>query len=206
MTTKSGRLLNLTIAIPTLNCAPTLRWTLESIRPLQEAGAKVVVADSNSTDGTREIALAFAESVLTVPKGNMYSAINAALNHAPSGWMTYINGDDLLYADAVQAALREPSDAADVIYAMIDYIDLAGRFLHAWTSTHESELLPLFARPVMPIPQQGTLFRRKVFEQLGVLIAFPPHGGDFFLRAKLASSASTKPLLRMAAFRISRRR
>jgi glycosyltransferase involved in cell wall biosynthesis len=196
---------DLTIAIPTLNCANTLRSTLESVRPLKEAGAKIVVIDSNSSDGTIEIANKFADLLLQVPKGNMYAAVNAGLEHAPAEWMTYLNGDDLLYADAVRHSLNEGESSADVIYGCIDYIDEMGRFLHGWTSPQPRDYLALAAGCIMPIPQQGTVFRRSVFEGLkGFDIQYRFSGDfDFFLRAKLAGFRFLRQRTpRIGAFRL----
>lgn len=161
-------MISLRIAIPTLNCAPTLAATLVSLEPLRRLGAEVVLVDSGSRDGTLELAAQFGIHVRTEPPGNMYAAINTGLRGSETAWVTYINGDDLLYADGVQAlmALGERT-AAQVVYGTIDYLDAAGRFLHHWRSPPPCDLMALFARGLNPVPQQGTLFRREVFEALG---------------------------------------
>lgn len=155
----------LSIITPTLNCASTMRSTLNSLEPLVLAGADYIVVDSGSTDGTVEMAEAFGAKVLTYPKGNMYAAINEGMRHATGEWLTYINGDDLLYADAIIEMLEGGAADADLIYGNIDYIDEAGRFLFPWRSP-STKWIRSFMAFYSPLPQQGTLFRRSVYEAI----------------------------------------
>jgi glycosyltransferase involved in cell wall biosynthesis len=103
--------------------------------------------------------------VLTYPKGNMYAAINEGMRHAKAEWLTYINGDDLLYADAIFEILRDVADETDLIYGNIDYIDEADRFLFPWRSPSIKWIRDFMAF-YSPLPQQGTLFRRSVYEAI----------------------------------------
>ena len=155
----------LSIITPTLNCASTFRSTLNALQPLVSAGAEYIVVDSGSTDGTVEMAEAFGAKVLTYPKGNMYAAINEGMRHASGDWLTYINGDDLLYADAIFDVLKNVVDETDLIYGNIDYIDEAGRFLFPWRSP-STTWIRAFMAFYSPLPQQGTLFRRSVYEAI----------------------------------------
>jgi glycosyltransferase involved in cell wall biosynthesis len=156
---------SLSIITPTLNCAATFEATLRAIAPLIEKGAEHIVVDSGSTDGTVQMAEASGAKVLTWPKGNMYAAINEGMREAKGEWLTYINGDDLLYADTVIECLDGAEDGTDLIYGNIDFIDEVGRFLFPLRSPSEKWIVS-FVRAYSPVPQQGTLFRRHVFEQL----------------------------------------
>lgn len=158
--------MNLSIATPTLNSASTLAATLDSIQGMILSGTEHLLVDSGSSDGTVQIAESKGSRILFSPKGNMYSAINDGLRKASGEWMTYINGDDLLYSDAVAAALDGVPDTVDVIYGNIDYIDPCGRFLFSWRSPSPRRL-PFLMKAYSAVPQQGTLFRRRVFEALG---------------------------------------
>ena len=156
----------LTIVTPTLNSAKTIRGTLDSVRPLVEGGAEHIVVDSGSTDGTVEIAKQFGSEVLYHPPGNMYAAINAGMEKATGEWLTYINSDDLLFADYVIEALEVVSNGVDVIYGDIDFIDDQGRFLFNRRAPKPAYLSWLM-RFYSCVPQQGTIFRRALFERLG---------------------------------------
>ncbi|MGJ8638307.1 MAG: glycosyltransferase family 2 protein [Opitutaceae bacterium] len=155
----------LSIITPTLNCGSTLASTINSIQPLIAAGAEYIVVDSGSNDGTVELAQAAGATVLTYPKGNMYAAINEGMRHASGEWMTYINGDDLLYADAITAILAQVNVDTDLIYGNIDYIDEAGRFLFPWRSP-STKWVRDFMAYYSPLPQQGTLFRRRIYDAI----------------------------------------
>lgn len=196
--------LSLSIVTPTLNSVATLRATLESVRPLVEAGAEHIVVDSASTDGTAEMAAASGARVIQYPKGNMYAAINAGMRDARGEWLTYINGDDLLYADAAAEALATLGEHADVIYGNLDYIDANGRFLFSWRSPLPRHLGWLMQH-YCPFPQQGSLFRREVFTRAqGFDTEFRFAADyDFFVRALLRGERFRKFEQRtIAAFRL----
>jgi len=197
--------LDLGIAIPTLNCIETLRDTVESLRRLREHGARVVVADSYSTDGTYEFAKSSVDQVIQVPKGNLYAAVNAALEPMDVEWMTYINGDDLLYAGAVEQALAQWASQADLIYGNTDFVDIDGRFLHSWRTPPPNDFVPMAANLVTPVLQPGTLFRKEAFKKLkGFDTTFRYSADfDFFLRAKIAGFRFVKqPGASLSAFRL----
>lgn len=96
----------------------------------------------------------------------LYAALNAGFAVVKGAWLTWINADDLLYASTVAARLEQPDDA-DVLYGRVDFVDSDGRFVHSWTSASPADMLRLYQAGYSPLLQQGTLFRRRVFELLG---------------------------------------
>jgi glycosyltransferase involved in cell wall biosynthesis len=135
----------------------------------------------------------------------MYAAINEGMRRAKGEWLTYINGDDLLYADAILAALEEYGPRADFIYGNLDHIDLHGRFLFSWRSPAPQRLTWLMQH-YCPFPQQGMLFRREAFEKLeGFDLRFRFSADyDFFLRAVEHGCRFSKwTQSSVAAFRLS---
>lgn len=200
-----GGKLNLGIAIPTLDCIETIRDTVGSLRRLREQGARVVVADSYSTDGTYEYARGAVDAVIQVAKGNLYAAVNAALQGMDTDWMTFINGDDIIYAGAVGQALEQWGSEADLIYGNTDFVDIDGRFLHSWRTPPPGDFAALAVKHIMPILQPGTLFRKEVFKKLrGFDTTFRYSADfDFFLRAHIAGFRFIKhPGLSTSAFRL----
>jgi len=195
---------SLAIITPTLNCAGSIAQTLESLRPLVEQGAEHIVVDSGSTDGTVELCRQAGARILTHPPGNLYAAVNAGIRASLGVWLTYLNGDDLLRADAIAAALTSADHAgADIIYGNIEVIDEAGRLLYAWRTPPAT-----WVRPLQPqidlILQQGTLIRRDCWERLGGFDESFRYGSDydFFLRASRADVRFAKHWGRaVAAFR-----
>lgn len=155
----------ITIAIPSLNAGRTLGATLESLRPLHDI-AEIVLVDSYSEDDTLEIAQKYPIEIRTCPAGNMYKAINLGLVDARTDWVTYINADDCLYAASLMQRLKKLPQEVDLSYGSVDFIDQDGRFLRSWRPAKESSALRLYRAGYSAMLQQGTLMRRKLFQQL----------------------------------------
>jgi glycosyltransferase involved in cell wall biosynthesis len=153
------------IVIPTLNAGVTIAATLQSLGAAVRAGAEVLVIDGGSSDDTLEQVNRFGIPHTQHP-GNMYDAINAGCSRLATPWLTWLNADDVLYGDWLvrRAAAAEPR--ADVVYGLVDFIDAEGRFLHCWRSAASRDLLRLYRCGYSPLLQQGTAFRRHVFERL----------------------------------------
>lgn len=156
---------DLGIVIPTLNAASTLEATLTSVSPARDSGADIIVVDGGSSDATTEIAERHNVPVTELRRPGLYAALNTGFASVRGEWLTWINADDLLYASTLSNRLEQSYDA-DVMYGPIDYIDRAGRFVHSWTSASPADLLPLYQAGYSPLLQQGTLFRRQVFDSL----------------------------------------
>ena len=195
----------ISIITPCLNSEKTIRATLESIRFLINLGAQHIIVDSGSTDKTVEIARQFGSEILYHPPGNMYAAINAGVEKATGEWLTYINSDDLLFADYVVEALEVASNEVDVIYGDIDFIDDQGRFLFN-RSAPDPRHLSWLMRYYNPFPQQGTLFRREAFDRVGGFDTQFRFASDldFFVRCILGGERFYKFRGKsVAAFRLS---
>ncbi len=99
----------LTIVVPVLNEAATLEIRLEALQPLRTRGARVVVADGGSTDGTVALASKHVNLALVSPRGrgaqmNAGAAASRSLvANAPA------TADTLLFLHA-DTALPEQAD------------------------------------------------------------------------------------------------
>lgn len=177
--------MDLTVITPTLNAEAFLPHCIASTQRLRALGAQHIVVDSGSTDSTVDIAKRAGLSTLYVPPGNMYAAVNQGARTSKSDWLTYINSDDSLNADAIIDGLNRSFNETDIIYGNIDYVDMFGRFLHYWRSAPVNHLRPLFASRIMPLSQQGTMIRRRAFDRLGGFSERTRFSSDFdfFLRA-----------------------
>ena len=199
------RKLPLDIITPTLNAGNFVGSCILSTSNLRISGARHIIVDSGSTDETIQKVNLHGAELLYHPPGNMYAAINKGVCDSHNEWVTYINGDDLLFPTSIVDALKEFGEDHDVIYGNVDYIDSEGRFLHHWKSATVKQLPGLFANRVMPFAQQGTLFRRSLWEKLcGFDEKFKYSGDfDFFLRAlKLGARFGYLNKKPIAAFRI----
>ncbi|MFP5245414.1 MAG: glycosyltransferase [Thermoanaerobaculia bacterium] len=195
----------ITCAIPTLNGAATLEWTLLSLRNQQEVDVKIIVVDSGSTDDTLAICHRWNIETRFAERGNMYRAVNEGLRDAQTQWITYLNSDDLVYPttyrDLLALAEREK---ADVAYGDFDFIDAEGRYLYSLQMADPSSLDALFRIPLQGLPQPGTIFTRALFEKLGGfstdyrLIS----DADFFFRALRAGAKFVRLPKPVCAFRM----
>jgi len=177
---------NISVVIPTLNSDWCLGETLQSILGQAGSVARIIVADSNSTDDTRRICDQLGIEVITEPKGNMYRAINAGLHRCDTEWLAYTNADDPWYGDAHRRLLEAgQKHGADIVYGACDCIDTHGRFLYSYDPPAPHKLQAFFRTAWMPFAQTTVIFRRSLFEQLG---GFDDRyrlsaDFDFFLRA-----------------------
>jgi glycosyltransferase involved in cell wall biosynthesis len=178
------------VVTPTLNAADFIDYCLLSTKNLRGSIVKHIVVDSGSSDETISIANAHQVQSFYCPPGNMYRAINHGITQTRSKWVTYINGDDILFPGSLLGALESLPQDCDVIYGNIDYVDSEGRFLHHWRSAKPNLFRGLFSNGVMPIPQQGTLFRRSLWEELEGFQEQYKYASDFdfFLRAFLTGA------------------
>lgn len=153
------------IVIPTLNAGATIAATLQSLGAVVRAGAEVLVIDGGSSDDTLEQVRRFGIPHTQHP-GNMYDAINAGCSRLATPWLTWLNADDVLYGDSLVRRVAAANPQTDVVYGLVDFIDAEGRFLHCWRSAACRDLLRLYRCGYSPLLQQGTAFRRHVFERL----------------------------------------
>lgn len=197
--------LDLTVVIPTLNVRKTIRTTLESLEPLRNLGARIIIVDSASNDGTLEAAAGLFDQVIQHPKGNMYGAINAGISAATTHWVSYLNADDIIFADVIVDTLATISPDVDMIYGDVDFIDLHGRFLHSYLFPGPDYIIPLAASHICAISPIGTIFKKSLWETLKGFDTTYRYSADFdfLLRAALGRNRLYKiPHPTIGAFRL----
>jgi len=92
----------LSIIVPCLNESQGIADVLSALAPLRARGVEVIVVDGGSHDGTPERAAAFADLVVTAPRGRA-SQMNAGAARARGEILLFLHADTLL------------PDAADVL-------------------------------------------------------------------------------------------
>jgi len=152
------------VVIPTREAAATLNWTLLSLSSQQNIRLRVVVVDSDSTDGTLEICDRWRLPVLHAHAGNMYRAVNRGMADLGTRWLTYLNSDDLVYADGYSRLVQHGErHGFDVVYGDVDFIDWHGRYLYSKAAFRPGLARPLLVSGVMAFAQPAAVFRREVF-------------------------------------------
>lgn len=103
--------MTLSIIIPTLNEADEIKSLLESLSPMRDAGARIVVADGGSEDDTVAAVGDLAELV-RAPRGRGRQ-LNAGAMSAGGDWLLFLHADTRLPADAaaIIEAVRRTADA-----------------------------------------------------------------------------------------------
>ena len=194
------------MVVPTFNSARTLDAALLSAQEQQGCETEVIVADSGSTDGTLEICSRWNVRTVYVPPGNMYQAINEGMRSLRSPWVTYLNSDDLVFADSyARLVSKGEASAADVAYGNGDFVDTQGRFLYSLEAPPAAALLSLFEAGFFGFLPHAAVIRRAVFDELGGFDQRFRHVADmeFFARACLAGKRfATIPYPSVAVFRV----
>ncbi len=121
----------LSIVIPVLNEGPTLAGRLARLAPLRKRGARVVVVDGGSHDGTTEAAMPHADRVIAAPRGRG-SQMNAGAAMAGGDVLLFLHADTQLPELADRSIARACAAGA-----------LWGRFDVAIEGTHP--MLPAIA-------------------------------------------------------------
>lgn len=195
------------VVIPTRNSATTLQATLLSLAAQERVALRLIVADSESTDGTREICERWGVPVLFSPPGNMYRAINDGMRALEGReWLSYVNSDDLIHPDGYARLIERGERAAlDIVYGNGDFVDAAGAFIFSQASFGPAIVRRQLAAGTMPFVQPAAVFRRAVFDRLGGFDERFAHIADydFFARAVEAGFRFGKVGRRsVAAFRV----
>lgn len=89
-----------TLCMMVKNEVKNLKATLDSAKPLCQ---EIVIVDTGSTDGTRELALQYTDKVYDFQWCDNYSAPrNFALSKATQKWILFLDGDELVPPDTLR--------------------------------------------------------------------------------------------------------
>ncbi len=99
----------LSIVIPVLDEASSIRDSLARLQPLRSRGAEVLVVDGGSADATREIARPLADALIEAPRGRAVQ-MNAGARASRGDLLLFLHADTLLPegADASIATALSP--------------------------------------------------------------------------------------------------
>ena len=158
----------LSVVIPTLNEASTLRGLLDDLATLSCVD-RIIVSDGGSSDGTRDIARACGATVVSGPAGRG-AQLRAGAAAAPGAWLAFLHADTRLddgAADALDRFLKsaEPNDFAH-FRLRFDRRGLGYRLIEFGQRARER----LFG---MPYGDQGLIVSRALYDQIGGFPEWP---------------------------------
>jgi rSAM/selenodomain-associated transferase 2 len=149
----------LSVVIPTLNTATSLRETIAAVEGTDE----VVVADGGSSDGTQALAAALGAHVVTAPRGRG-AQLAAGIAAARGEWLLLLHADTRLAA-GWQAATVAPERAGYFRFAL-DSDDPRARRLERLVAWRCRAL-------ALPYGDQGLLIHRDLLRAVGGVRPLP---------------------------------
>lgn len=176
------------VVIGVKNGIATLQRCLDSIAMQDWAAREVIVIDSASTDGTRQLLRAnagvgkVADYVSELDSG-LYEAWNKGIRRSRGEWICFLGCDDAFH-DA--SALRRLLDAAHaargtarIVYGLVNRVTSNGVVAETWGGPWKTARAPCLAGFMIPHP--GTLHHRSIFEERGLFDESYRVAGDYEL-------------------------
>lgn len=117
----------ITIVIPSYNQSEYLPDAIESCLSQTRKPYEIIVVDDGSTDGSLEIARKYPVTVVSQVNKGLPSARNAGIMSATSGYVLFLDSDDMLMPDAIEEITRRiVPDYPDVIAPSLKCFGLSG--------------------------------------------------------------------------------
>jgi glycosyltransferase involved in cell wall biosynthesis len=145
-----------------------IQSTLDQAEPADE----IIVVDDGSTDKSLEIAEAFGRAITIVAKknGGQASAYNSGLAASAGDLISFLDADDLLYANAVSVWKASLAPGISKLHCILDTIDATGWPLKRKIPfiIHSGAILPSYLRfgDYAGPPSSGNVYSRTFLENI----------------------------------------
>ena len=162
-----------TIVTPSFNQGRYLEETIRSVLLQGYPNLEYLIIDGGSTDNSIEIIRKYEPWLafwISEPDNGQADAINKGFIKSTGAYLGWLNSDDILYPSAifrVVEAFRLKPDA-DMIYGDIEQGESLEREVRPLKG-EQIEFSEMLKTLRVPIPQQGSLWRRTVIESVGLL-------------------------------------
>jgi glycosyltransferase involved in cell wall biosynthesis len=203
---ESSPLISIIIAV--FNGRATLQQCIDSVAQQTYPNKELIVIDGGSTDGTVDLLRANSERIsywISEPDRGIYSAWNKGLAQAKGEWICFLGADDYFWDAHTLVRMSEQLEklpaSVNVAYGQIMLVSADGIVIHAFGEPWEN--VKKRFRQTMSIPHQGTMHRRKLFEQHGKFDESFRIAGDYELLLRELKSADARfiPGIIIAAMR-----
>lgn len=187
----------ISVIIPTFNRAAFLKEAVQSVlnqeyfRGLNTARLfELIVVDDGSTDRTREVVRSFNYDIRYIYQENrgVSAARNVGLRHAKGDFIAFLDSDDLWKKDKIetQMSLMNTVSCAMICYTEEQWIR-KGVFVNP-KKRHQKCSGWIFDKvlPLCLISLSSALFRREVFEKIGLFDEDLPVCEDYDFGIRLA--------------------
>lgn len=162
------------VIVPTYNCAPFVRASLQSVLDQSYAPLEVIVVDDGSSDGTLDVLGTFGDRIRVFSQANRgpAAARNRALKEARGDYLAFLDGDDLWLPGHVQVLMDYFAQHADARVVF-------GQWL-LWPANEDGSYSPMElpsaqANPPIDADHSGWLYSKLLFESLLHIIATIVH-------------------------------
>ena len=198
--------MKISIVTISYNQARFLRECVDSVLGQDHDELQYVIVDAGSTDGSREIIEAYGARVTTIfePDAGPADGLNKGFAVATGEVLGFVNSDDMLLPGALRSVARtfDTRPDFDVAVGCGYFIDISGR---RQRRICPSRFTPwLYVHGAVTVFQQGTFFRRTLFQNVG---GFNPENmiawdGELLLDMALSGARFARINRDLALFRL----
>ena len=161
------------IIVNNFNYARFLSAAIESALSQTYPNCEVIVVDDGSTDESREILKQYEDRARIVlqENGGQASAFNLGLQSSKGEFISFLDSDDVLFPNAIEAAVAIWRTDAVKVQFPLEIMDAEGRskgLLMPRSPLSQGDLLPNFLKTGRYIasPTSGNLFSRSFLEKI----------------------------------------
>jgi len=120
----------ISVVIPAFNAETFLSDAVNSVLSQSVPAREIVIVDDGSQDATLDVARSFGDRVIVIDQDNrgVSAARNAGAERVTSGWVMFLDADDMLKPDAFENMLAQANDDRfGVIYgAVLEFDPVTG--------------------------------------------------------------------------------
>ena len=158
------------VIIPCYNGETFLEEALRSVLTQSYPHVEIVVVDDGSTDSSAAIAQRFPVRYIRQQNRGLSEARNAGIRESKGSYLVFLDADDRLKPEAIEAGLRLLEIRTDCAMAVGDHLFMSAdgshlsnsRKVHPLQSHYEALLKSNFVEMIASV-----LFRRSIFDEVG---------------------------------------